>query len=258
MSNIHWLNWPAPCTVRACYTLRTHGDSSNPYGSFNVANHVGDNPSAVMRNRGQLLQTLQLTRVAWLHQTHSNIVVDAHNPNENSPIEADASFTRTNQVACCVLTADCLPVFFCDRAGQQVAIAHAGWRGLYRGILQKTVATFPNPNQVIAYLGPAIGPNAYEVGLDVFNSVFSSNSINDRELKRHFKAGAKKNKWLLDLYGLAASLLNAEGIGGVYGAKHCTYSEPKDFFSYRRDGVTGRMAHLIWKVDGSLPSEANS
>ncbi len=236
-------DWPAPARVRAAVTLRTGGCSSGPYSSLNLGDHVGDAPAAVARNRQQLAQWLQLpeTRIQWLKQVHGIQVVEA-DP-ERGVQEADAVTTQQANMGCAVMTADCLPVFFCDRQGSRVAVAHAGWRGLCAGVLEATVATFPNPDEVIAWLGPAIGPDHFEVGADVIQAFVERTPDN---AACFVASQTHSDRWLADLYQLARLALQRQGVSEISGGGFCTFSDSARFFSYRRAGQTGRMASLIW------------
>jgi YfiH family protein len=249
MYNIQWIKWPAPPQVKACYTLRSGGTSQPPYRSFNLGDHVGDNNFDVAANRRQLSKNLQQEDITWLNQVHGTQVLslDSVSPENNSHTTAedegaDASTTRQSNRLCCVMTADCLPVFFCNTDGTQVAVAHAGWRGLLGGILEETLATFEHPTSVIAYLGPAISDQAFEVGDDLRMAFLCHNA----SFTHYFEASQKPNKWMADLYGIATAILNQAGVSDVYGGGRCTFTEKDAFFSYRRDGITGRMANLIW------------
>lgn len=231
-------DWPAPARVHGLMTVRSGGVSQEPWASFNLGDHVGDDPAHVAANRAQLRRQLP-AEPAWLRQVHSARVVEAgRDPNP----EADASYSRETGQVCAVLTADCLPVLFCDRAGSVVAAAHAGWRGLADGVLEATVAAMQvAPGEVMAWMGAAIGPQAFEVG-DEVRTAF---------VERHPEAAAAfvphaPGKWLADIYALARIRLGHAGVDAVYGGGHCTFSEADAFYSYRRDGVTGRMASLIW------------
>jgi len=244
---LEWLNWPAPDNVNACYTVRVGGNSCAPYNSFNLATHVGDDPSAVALERLRLATHLTLPPSAfcWLEQVHGLALIDAAPmvaQGNNIPPVADACFSRETGVVCTVMTADCLPVFFCDENGGQVAIAHAGWRGLLQGILHVTLTGFAKPASVLAYLGPAISQAAFEVGDDVRQQFIERYPVT----VGCFIAGDKPNKWYGDLYGIARHLLYAEGVRHIYGGERCTFQEVDTFYSYRREGTTGRMAHLIW------------
>lgn len=254
--SIHWLDWPAPPAVKACYTLRSggHGSpkhsssgyscsgySSSPYDTFNLGAHVGDNPDQVIANRGLLTQLTDQQQIVWLNQIHSTDVVTLSSQPEII-YDADASVTRQPNIACCVMTADCLPAFFCDNNGEQVAMAHAGWRGLLDGVLQNTLSHFDDPSNVLVYLGPAISQQAFEVGEEVRSAFLAKYS----GLEEYFIPSINESKWMADLYQIARHLMCAEGVMHFYGGDRCTYTETADFFSYRRDGVTGRMANLIW------------
>lgn len=236
--------WPAPANVKTLITTRNGGVSQGVYQSLNLGSHVGDNPDAVRRNREIVQQQIGLP-AAYLNQIHSTAVVCATDA-LNGTTDADASFDRTGKVACAVMTADCLPVLFCDRAGTAVAAAHAGWRGLAGGVLQNTIAAMKvAPVEIMAYLGPAISADAFEVGRDVFDAFCTPLP----EAAAAFES-IGGGKFLADLYALARLILKREGVGGVYGGTHCTVLERDTFFSYRRDGATGRMASLIW-LDGN-------
>jgi purine-nucleoside/S-methyl-5'-thioadenosine phosphorylase / adenosine deaminase len=234
-------DWPAPPGVRAACTTRSGGVSAGPFASFNLAGHVGDSPAAVAENRGRLTAALHLPGPPrWLSQVHGANVVEAGRIDGNCP--ADASFTRARGTVCAVLTADCLPVLLCDRTGREVAAAHAGWRGLAAGILQATVAALNSPPaELMAWLGPAIGPHAFEVGAEV-RAAFASGDGDPPEAFLPSAGG----RWLADIYALARRILASSGVAEVYGGEHCTLNEPEQFYSHRRDGVTGRMAALIW------------
>lgn len=242
MPNIQWLDWPAPKAVKACYSLRTSGVSTPPYDSFNMGHHVGDDPTSVFSNRQQLSEAIQQDHILWLHQVHGTRVLCADTIQPDDFLDADGSYASTPNQVCCVMTADCLPVFFCDNNGTQVAVAHAGWRGLLDGVLQNTIATFDPSSSLMAYLGPAIGPQAFEVGDEVRAAFIEVSS----PLGKHFIASSQPSKWMADIYGLARDILRMNNVLEIYGGTRCTLTEPDAFFSYRRDGVTGRMAHLIW------------
>lgn len=233
-------DWPAPAAVRALQTLRTGGSSPPPWDSFNLGDHVGDAPERVAAHRAELRNHLP-AEPRWLNQVHGTLAVDAAHAEKNT--EADAAFTRQPGVVCVVMTADCLPVLFCDRAGSVVAAAHAGWRGLLAGVLENTLAALQvAPGEVMAWLGPAIGPARFEVG-DEVRAAFVTR---DAAAGVHFHAGAP-GKWLANLDGLARQRLQSAGVTAVYGGGLCTVDDEKRYFSYRRDGITGRMATLIWR-----------
>ena len=232
-------DWPAPPGVRALATTRCGGVSRAPWHSFNLGAHVGDDPQAVAANRALLRRELPAEPV-WLAQVHGTQCVDAAATAPGA--QADASFTRQPGVVCAVLTADCLPVLLCDEQATVVGIAHAGWRGLAAGVIEATVAAMAEPGmRLMAWLGPAIGPRAFEVGGEV-RDLFVAR---DPQAASAFSAAAN-GKWLCDIYRLVRQRLYALGIEQVSGAGCCTAGDAERFFSYRRDGVTGRMASLIW------------
>lgn len=234
-------NWPAPATVRALSTRRSGGVSTGVFASLNLGSHVGDDPALVAQNRQLLQQQARLPATpAWLNQVHGIEVLDlAHWQGEL--VSADASVSRQAGQVCLVLTADCLPVLFCDRQGTQVAAVHAGWRGLCDGVLEQTVATFAQPDQVLAWLGPAIGPTAFEVGAEVRAAFLAKDAAANRAF-----VPQRQGKYLADLYLLARMRLQAVGVTAIYGGDFCTFSTSDHFFSYRRDGQTGRQASLVW------------
>ncbi len=233
-------DWPAPARVRALSTTRAGGVSVAPYDSLNLGTHVGDDPANVAANRAQVRRIVR-SEPAWLNQVHGTVVVDA--ASVAGVPDADASVSRTPGAVCVVMTADCLPVLLCDRAGSVVGAAHAGWRGLHGGVIEATVAAMQvAPADVIAWLGPAIGPTAFEVGDEVRAAFVAVDAIADAA----FKPAGQPGKWLADIYLLARQRLAALGVTAVYGGDCCTVSESRRFFSYRRDGVTGRMASLVW------------
>lgn len=235
-------DWPAPPGVRALATTRTGGVSALPWHSLNLGDHVGDDPRAVAANRA-LLQRQLPSEPVWLRQVHGTRCVDAAAASVVAKgIEADASFTRQRGVVCAVLTADCLPVLLCDEAATVVAVAHAGWRGLAAGVIEATVGAMREPGaRLIAWLGPAIGPQAFEVGGEVRETFVA----HDPRAAQAFVA-VPGGKWLCDIQRLARQRLDALGIRRIAGADSCTVRDSERFFSYRRDGVTGRMACLIW------------
>lgn len=234
--------WPAPKQVKCLISTRTEGHSNAPYDSLNMGDHVEDDFSCVQKNRAELQAHLPANPF-WLKQTHSTIVLpyDASIAEAVVP-EADASFAKDKYQPCVVMTADCLPVLFCNEQGTQVAAAHAGWRGLLDGVLENTVKTFAKEDQIMAYMGPAIGPEAFEVGPEVKDEFVSHNSATEVA----FKPSENEGKWLADMYAIARIRLNAVGVRNIYGGGECTYSQANKYFSFRRDGVTGRMASVIW------------
>lgn len=235
----HWLqaDWPAPEWVKTCVTTRQDGCSQGPFKGFNLGDHVGDDPNYVLANRAELTRVLGC-RLAWLDQTHSTDVVEA---TPGLVEEADASWTAKADVACVVMTADCLPVLFCDRAGTRVAAAHAGWRGLAAGVLENTVnALGVPPADILVWMGPAIGPEVFEVGPEV-RALFGSGRAAEC-----FVPSTRTGHYLADIYKLARLRLESVGVTEVYGGDLCTVNDPIRFFSYRRDGQTGRFASLVW------------
>lgn len=231
-------DWPAPANVKALQTTRQGGVSMGVYASLNLGEHVKDNPQHVAVNR-QLLSAYMPTEPVWLNQVHGVRVIDAA---LSSCLEsADASVATRKQVVCVTMTADCLPVLLCDHAGTVVAAVHAGWRSLCDGVIESTVAAMSvKTDQLMAWLGPAIGPEAFEVGSEVRAQFMAK----DAQAESAFKA--KGDKWLGDLYTIARQRLQRLGVTQVYGGGHCTFSESETFFSFRRDGDTGRMGSFIW------------
>ena len=237
-------DWPAPEVVRALSTTRMGGFSAAPYESLNLGDHVGDEPSRVRRNRKYLMQRLGLASdPPWLQQVHGCEVVMCGQT--GLAPQADAITAVAPGEVCAVLTADCLPVLLCDRSGKQVAAVHAGWRGLQAGVIESAVASFgESRDQILAWLGPAIGPEAFEVGSEVRDAFMR---IHPRD-EQAFSPG-RNNRWMADIYQLARNRLKQCDVSFVGGGEYCTHSDPDRFFSYRRDGITGRMASLIW-IDG--------
>lgn len=234
--------WPAPRNISAVVTTRSGGVSRPPYESMNLGLHVGDDPSAVRENRHQLDDLPgAAASPQWLQQVHGTGVIEACDDGRER--EADASFSRMPGQPCAVMTADCLPVLFCDRFGSEVAAAHAGWRGLLGGVLEATMGAMQSaPGDLLAWLGPAIGPGAFEVGGEVRAAFLDDND----QCSGAFTRSVRDGFWMADLYALASGRLRAAGIAGVHGGGLCTYAEPQRFYSYRRDGQTGRMVSLIW------------
>ncbi len=237
-------DWPAPVMVRAVCTTRHGGVSTGPYRSMNPADHVGDDAEAVASNRARLHRALQLpAEPRWLQQVHGVRVINAADPVPAGEIPvADASFCSQAECVCVVLTADCLPVLLTDRYGERVAAAHAGWRGLAAGVIEQTLTCLQRPGEdLLAWLGPAIGPKVYQVGDEVREAFMR----HDAQAAGAFRA-APQGGWLADMYLLARQRLAAHGVTAVFGGQDCSFSDAERFFSYRRDGVTGRMASLIW------------
>ena len=235
-------DWPAPPRVRALITTRAGGVSGGAFAGLNLGLRSGDAIEDVTRNRAKLRQSLPAEPM-WLRQVHGTAVVEAVATDE-SP-EADAAFARRPGAVCAVLTADCLSVLLCDEQGTVVAAAHAGWRGLCAGVIEQTLKAMDRPPaQLLAYLGPAIGPAAFEVGAEVRAAFIAEDPQSEAAFAKD-KMG-KPGKFYADLYALARQRLARSGVRQVYGGGYCTYTEAERFYSYRRDGLTGRMASLIW------------
>ena len=236
-------NWQAPNNVKALMTTRAGGVSLAPFDSFNLGDHVGDALSAVRKNRDLLVKQFGLPQSPlFLTQTHSTRVLSL--PYAGDDFNADAAYTNQPNQVCLVMTADCLPVLFSSTKGDEVAAAHAGWRGLCDGVLEETVAKFQcPPDEIIAWFGAAIGATAFQVGREVVEQFIAQ----DPQAESAFIVDPNaEGKYLGNLYQIATQRLNALGIHQIYGGEHCTYREQSQFFSYRRDGKTGRMASLIW------------
>jgi len=250
----HWLapDWPAPDNIHAATTLRTGGVSQGTYSSLNPAAHVSDDPEQVGQNRHIIRTMLALpSEPAWLEQIHSNRAVKA--VKTASLQKADASYTNESGVVCAVMTADCLPLLVSSMDGTQVAAIHAGWRGLLAGVIGNTVMAMqipPSPyftkggigGDLLVWLGPAIGPDCFEVGAEVREAFLKKSAAFSDAFKEQ-----SNDKWLANIYQLARTELASLGIANVYGGTHCTVTEHERFYSYRRETRTGRMATLIWR-----------
>lgn len=233
-------DWPAPANIQAFTTTRNGGVSKGPWRTWNLGERCGDSPQHVQRNR-EILRELLPGEPQWLRQVHGNRVVAW---GEESEPEADAVVSRQPGQVCAVLTADCLPVLLCNSEGTEVAACHAGWRGLAAGVIEAAVAAMQSqPAEIMAWLGPAIGPKAYEVGNEVYVAFTDLNAQNASAFAQN------NDRWLADLYQLARLALARAGIVTVFGGRHCTNSESDKFFSYRRDGQTGRMASVVWMTN---------
>ena len=232
-------DWPAPPNVKALQTTRQGGVSLAPYDGLNLGSHVGDNPLAVARNRISL-NALLPSEPVWLEQVHGTAVADADAA--GCRVQADACIARQHGSVCAVMTADCLPVLLCDKQGTVVGAAHAGWKGLAGGVLEAAVrAMGVAPQNIMAWLGPAIGQQAFEVGDEVRAAFIAVQP----QAASAFTPG-QTGKWLADIYALARLRLDALGVTQIYGGGHCTYREREKFYSYRRDGATGRMGAFVW------------
>lgn len=238
-------DWPLPSGVRALVTTRQGGVSQGAYASLNLGAHVGDDAEAVSENRRQVGALLPAEPL-WLNQLHgTRVFTIGQDANEPMPPAADAATTRLIARPCAVLVADCLPILFCDEGGSCVAAAHAGWRGLAAGVIERTVEALQvAPQVVMAYFGPAIGAAAFEVGQDVVDTFLALGPQSQRAFR---PIPDRSGKYLADIEELARQRLAAAGVGQVYGGGMCTVTAPDRFFSYRRDGRTGRMAAIIWR-----------
>ena len=244
--NILTPDWPAPKNVRSLQTTRHGGMSGAPYASLNLGDHVGDAPLAVERNR-MLLEPLLPSEPVWLKQVHGVTVADA--AQADCWPEADACVSAHPGAVCVVMTADCLPVLLCDDKGSVVGAAHAGWRGLCDGVIEQTVQTMKvSPTTLMAWLGPAIGAQAFEVG-DEVRAAFVARQPEAAAAFIPSPLKGEGKKWLADIYQLARLRLHALGITRIYGGGLCTYTDRASFFSYRRDGMTGRMGTFIWLAE---------
>ena len=234
-------DWPAADFIKAGTTSRQGGVSDAPFSSFNLATHVGDERAKVNQNRAVLNQYLNLSGdPQWLEQIHSTQAVLL--PSDEIIPKADAAYTFNKNIVCTVMTADCLPLLITDQKGSCVAAIHAGWRGLCDGIVEATIKKLPVAAETLmVWLGPAIGADVYEIGEEVYDAFTKKNE----ESKQAFTS-VSEGHWLFDIHLLARLRLKKVGVTQIYGGDHCTLSEKEQFFSYRRDGVTGRMASLIW------------
>jgi len=250
MKPVHKMNvsyispdWDAPNQVRALSTTRHGGISQSPWDTYNLAFHVGDDKAAVESNRAKLKLDLKTTYApAWLNQVHGNNVVVADS--KTRLLDADAAITNVNGLPLVIMTADCLPILLCDQYANQVAAVHAGWRGMTKGVISELVARFDAaPNQLLAWMGPAISANCYQVRDDVYHLM----TANQPSAHACFtRCEQDRTAWKLDLYSLARMHLNQLGITAISGGEYCTYSDDDRFYSYRRDGQTGRMVSAIW------------
>lgn len=244
---MNWIepDWPAPASVRALSTTRDGGVSEGVFRGLNLGAHVGDEAARVEGNRALLQQAAGIPgRLNWLNQVHGTVVHPVSDTYGTAP-EADAACAQQAGLACIVMTADCLPVLFCDKAGTRVAAAHAGWRGLQGGVLEASIAAMGcEPGDILTWLGPAIGPTAFEVGGEV-RDAFMAEQV---EAAAAFVPSPNEGKWLADIYRLARLRLARAGVTAIYGGEYCTFSDSERFYSYRRDGQTGRMASIVWLV----------
>ena len=239
---MNWItpNWNAPKQVKALASTRIGGCSKSPYEGLNLGMHVGDDPILVQSNRDLLQQQTEMpTAPVWLNQTHSTVVLEVAQPT-NDVLNADGVITSSPNVVCSAMTADCLPVLITNTQGTQVAAVHAGWRGLAGGIVENALTHFSN--DVMLWLGPAIGPQAFEVGEDVLQAFLDY----DSKAATAFVPGKQQGKWWANMATLTRLRMAKLGIDQVFDSGLCTYQDPQRFYSYRRDGVTGRQATFIW------------
>ncbi len=242
MNEQSWIpaQWPAPANVIAGITTRVGGESQGNYAGFNLAMHVGDDPSRVEKNRQQLKDFLQLpSEPRWLEQVHGHTVSTDDHPVH----QADASITNIPGQICVVMTADCLPVLITNKQGTQVAAIHAGWRGLEQQTILRCIENMQaEPDSLLVWLGPAIGPTAFEVGAEVREQFLQQSPA----FIACFINSVNQGKWMMDMYSIARLQLAVAGVEQIYGGQFCTYTDTERFYSYRREGQTGRMASLIW------------
>ena len=242
-------NWPVDSRVRALTTTREGGVSRGIYSSLNLSRQVGDDVAAVIRNQQICLTTHRLPHTPrWLRQVHGTRAIDVGNLKSSVDIEADAAYTNAPDRVCAILTADCLPIVLCDDKFQEVAAVHAGWRGLLHGVLQSTLSKFSAPcTRLLAWIGPGISRSAYRV-----DPAFRQRFLEDCPgVDQAFWCNS--GQWHADLYAIAESRLRAGGVTNVSRYQGCTFAEAERFYSYRRDGVTGRMATFVW-IDSSNQS----
>jgi YfiH family protein len=241
MTDFIYPNWPAPAHIKALTTTRHGGFSPAPFDSLNLGDHVGDKDLKVKQNRNILIQRAELPEPPrWLSQSHGCEVIDSSQWKTGE--QADGIISNTINHVCPILTADCLPILLSNRQGDTVAAIHAGWRGLANGIVERAIASFScNTQDILVWLGPAIGPEQFEVGQDVVNAFVGHDVL----AKQAFRQ-TDETHYLADIYLLARQHLNALGVSEIYGGQFCTVNDPERFFSYRRDKATGRMASVIW------------
>ena len=233
-------DWPAPKHIRAGTTVRTGGYSIKPYNKLNLALHVGDETERVKKNRNTLIKSLHLqSEPVWLNQTHSSRIICIDKPPTN--LEADASYTTVKNKICSVMTADCVPVLFSNQKGTKVAAVHAGWKGICNGIIENAINKFSSPETLLVWIGPHISDSYYEVGKDVYE-----NCLNHSNLLKTGFAQINDDHWYCNLAKIIKILLKNKGIGAIYECNLCTYKNKDLFFSYRRDGKTGRTASMVW------------
>ena len=235
-----WADWPAPKNVRAGTSTRLGGNSLAPYNELNLAAHVGDKPDTIEQNRIILSNYLNLpSEPVWLEQTHSPNIISIDNAPENHV--ADGSFTIMKHKVCTIMTADCVPILFCNKEGTAIAAIHAGWKGICWGIIENAIKNFTDPDTILVWIGPCISSEHYEVGKDVYESCISHSA----SLNTAFRQ-INDTLWLCDLAYIVRIILKNSGVGLIYECNLCTHKEEELFYSYRRDGITGRTASMIW------------
>ena len=249
-------SWPAPKNIKAYSTLRYPGKSYEVYAGFNLARHVGDDKNQVLANRRDLIDYANLPSIPkWLNQTHGNIALLAETILSEIAPNADASYTQKSDQVCVVMTADCLPILVTNKEGTEVAAIHAGWQGLAAGVIENTLSALTSePESLLVWIGPSIHQPNYEVDEDFYARFSETHS--QKELDAAFGLKNKQKKWLANVPLLATQRLIRCGVNShdIYLSDQCTYANPERYFSYRRDGVTGRMASLIWiGLPQSLP-----
>lgn len=235
-------NWPAPKNITALTTTRLSGWSEEPYTANNLALHVGDNPAHVLKNRAALKDALQLpSEPIWLNQTHSTTCIIAESDTSR---DADAAITRSIMHPLAILTADCLPITLCSLNGDEIAAIHAGWRGLFNGIVENTIHKMNNKGeQLMAWIGPAICQNCYETGDEVYRAFTEKYPLSSSAFV------SRQSKWLANLPKIAEIILNSQGVQAVYQSNLCTFELNDALYSYRKQAQTGRIATLIWFND---------
>ncbi|MCB1826997.1 MAG: peptidoglycan editing factor PgeF [Coxiellaceae bacterium] len=234
-------NWPAPKNIRAYTSTRLNGFSTAPFDSFNLGDYVNDDPYCVNQNKTALIDDLTLPEAPlFLNQVHGDCAVRIEE--HTTAPEADASFTTKKNKVCAVLTADCLPVLLCNREGTEVAAIHAGWKGLLVNVIEATIKSMQSsPDDLIAWMGPGLGPDHFEMGNEVYADFLNTNPDYANAFKRDGK------RWLFNAYTIGDLQLKHAGINAIYGGDFCTFKDKERFYSYRRDkGVTGRMTSLIY------------
>lgn len=239
---MNWIipNWNAPAKIKALSTVREGGSSDAPFNGLNLGHHVGDNPAHVAQNRATLVSSANMpTAPVWLNQVHGVNVLSLPYTLNGQP-DADAVYTNVARQVCAIMTADCLPVLLCNGAGNEVCAVHAGWKGLLNGVVENALDRFADSHGMHAWLGPAIGPQAFEVGDEVRQAFVS------RDARAKMAFIAHGSAWLADIYQLARLRLQHKGVDQISGGEYCTFSDPSRFYSYRREPVTGRQASCIW------------